>query len=75
MEEFRVHRETGAVPVQFCRRQKKWLPIEEHLKCEFCVAPVFDEHDDPVSFLCVYDEEKKKFQEEERREQETGAGD
>jgi hypothetical protein len=75
MEEHRISKETGSVAVAFCKRQQKWLPIEEHLKCEYCVAPVFDQDDEPVSFFCAYDEEKKKMGPEEKRDEEVGEGD
>jgi len=59
--EYRVTRE-GAVPVLYCRRQERWLPVERHMDCEFCAAVVFDEDDDPVSFLCTHDAERREFQ-------------
>ena len=52
----------GSVPVMFCERQQKWLPVEEHSQCEYFTAEVYDEAGDPVSFICTYSEECKKFQ-------------
>jgi hypothetical protein len=52
----------GSVPVLYCRRQQKWLPMEEHEQCEYCAAPVYDADGRPVSFLCTYDGEKREFQ-------------
>jgi len=62
MTEYRRSRDENAIPVVFCRRQEKWLPIEEHTKCEYCAGPVFDQDGDPVSFLCTHDGEKREFQ-------------
>jgi len=59
---YTVSRVTGAVPVLFCRRQRRWLPMEEHLSCEFAVAPVWDENGDPQSLICMYGEERREFQ-------------
>ena len=58
------YRETtdGAVPVVYCERQKKWLPIEEHAKCEYFIADVYDDFGEPVSFICTYHEQCKRFQ-------------
>ena len=56
-------RDQEMVPVLFCERQKKWLPVEKHTECEFCAAPVYDEGGDPVSFLCTYFGEKRVVQE------------
>jgi hypothetical protein len=36
--------------------------MEEHLACEFAVAPVWDENGDPVSLICMYGEERRGFQ-------------
>jgi len=55
----------GSVPVVFCERQKRWLPMQGHLDCEYCAAPVFDYEDEPVSFLCTYHGDKREFQIEE----------
>jgi len=52
----------GAIPIAFCDRQKKWLPMEEHMTCEHCVAEVFDECGEPVSFICTHSQERKEFQ-------------
>ena len=60
---YTVSKVTGAVPVVFCRRVRKWLPMEEHLACEYAAGPVWDENGDPVSLLCLYGCEKRKFQE------------
>jgi hypothetical protein len=62
MAEYRVSKDTNAVPVLYCRRQKRWLPVEEHLECEHCAGPVFDADGDPVSFLCTYEGERREFQ-------------
>ncbi|MHC4338641.1 MAG: hypothetical protein ACYSX0_00310 [Planctomycetota bacterium] len=51
-----------ATPVVFCYRQKRWLAVVSHLECDFCAAPVFDEADDPVSFLCTHEGEKREVQ-------------
>jgi hypothetical protein len=78
MAEYRRSRDENAVPVVFCRRQEKWLPIEEHAKCEFCAAPVFDPNGDPVSFICLHDGEKREFQHPAPPpppDEETGTGD
>jgi len=77
MEEYRASKDTKAVPVVYCRRQEKWLPMEEHAKCEFCAGPVFDHDGDPVSFLCTYDGEKREFQPPPPPppDEETGQGD
>lgn len=60
---YTVSKVTGGVPVLYCRRQGRWLPMEEHLTCEFAVAPVWDENGDPVSLICLHGEERRKFQE------------
>lgn len=62
MKKYRIPHDVNAVPVIFCSRQKKWLPVEEHLECQYCAAPVLDEQDEVVSFLCTYEGEKKCFQ-------------
>jgi hypothetical protein len=59
---YTVSKLTGAVPVLFCRRQNRFLPMEEHLACDFAVAPVWDENGDPVSLICMYGEERREFQ-------------
>jgi len=59
--EYRVS-EDGSVPVAYCERQKRWLPVEEHVTCEWCAAPVYDESGDAVSFLCTYEGAKKELQ-------------
>ena len=64
----------GSVPVAYCERQKKWLPIEEHLTCEYCAGPVYDEAGDPVSFLCTHDGERREFQEDYQDPSEEGRG-
>ena len=53
--------EHGAVPVLYCDRQRRWLPVEGHLDCDYCAAPVYDEEDRPVSYLCTYFGEKREF--------------
>ena len=58
---YRVSKD-GSVFVLFCRRQQRWMPMEEHVECEHCAGPVYDENGDPVSFLCSYDGEKREFQ-------------
>jgi len=62
------------VPVLFCERQKKWMPVEEHADCDFCAAPVYDESGDPVSFLCTYFGEKRVVQEDHEDRAEEGRG-
>ena len=52
----------GSVPVVFCERLKRWLPVTEHVKCEHFVAEVFDEFGEPVSFVCTYSEDCKNLQ-------------
>ena len=42
MTKYRQQRDARAVPVVYCRRQEKWLPIEEHAKCEYCAGPRSD---------------------------------
>jgi hypothetical protein len=73
---YTVSKVTGAVPVVFCRRQGRYLPMEEHLSCEYAVAPVWDENGDPVSLICMYGEERREFQEfADIPEDEGGAAD
>ena len=57
-----VSKMDGSVAVLFCERLQRFLPMEEHLACEFAVAPVFDENHDPVSIICMYREERCSFQ-------------
>jgi hypothetical protein len=64
----------GSVPVLYCERQKRWLPLEEHLSCEYCAAPVYDENGDPVSFLCTYQGERRVFQPDFKDPGEIGRG-
>ena len=73
---YTVSKVTGAVPVLFCRRLKRFLPMEEHLCCDFAVAPVYDENGDPVSLICMYGEEERAFGKfEDVPEGEGGVGD
>jgi hypothetical protein len=73
---YTVSKTTGAVPVLFCRRRNRFLPMEEHLACEFAVAPVWDENGEPVSLICMYGEELRRFQEyADVPEGEGGVGD
>ena len=73
---YSVSKVTGAVPVVFCRRQQRFLPMEEHLACEFAVAPVWDENGDPVSLICMFGEETRRFAVfQDVPEDEGGAGD
>ena len=58
---YRELRDAHAVPVLYCERQKRWLPIEDHLQCDWCAAPAYDEDDDPVSFICTYAGERRVF--------------
>ncbi len=74
MAEYKELKWDKAIPVVFCERQKKWLPMEEHAKCEFCVAPVCDENDDPVSFICTYHGAKRVFQQDWEEHSEEGRG-
>ena len=71
--EYRVS-EDGSVPVAFCEKQKRWLPIEEHVKCEWCAAPVFDDEGNPVSFLCTRDGERKVIDPDYADPSEEGRG-
>ena len=73
---YTVSKLNGAVPVVFCRRQNRFLPMEEHLACEFSVAPVWDENGDPVSLICMFGEERREFMKfEDVPEGEGGEGD
>ncbi len=73
---YSVSKTTGAVPVLYCRRQKRFLPMEEHLGCEYAVAPVWDENGEPVSLICKFGEERRVFQKsEDIPEGEGGVGD
>ena len=54
--------EDGSVPVLYCEKLERWLPMEEHVECEFCAGPVYDESGDPVSYLCIYEGETHRFQ-------------
>ncbi|MHC4547626.1 MAG: hypothetical protein ACYTEZ_02530 [Planctomycetota bacterium] len=60
---YRTLRDLDAVPVLYCERKDRWLPIEEHLNCDYCAGPVYDADDDPVSFICTYTGEVRVFQE------------
>jgi hypothetical protein len=71
--EYRVS-EDGSVPVAYCERQKRWLPVEEHIQCEWCAAPVYDESGDPVSFLCTHEGAKKVIQPDWEDHAEEGRG-
>jgi len=66
--------EDGSVPVLYCERQKRWLPMEEHLECDFCAAPVYDENGAPVSFICTNTGERREFQPEFKDRSEEGRG-
>jgi hypothetical protein len=73
---YRVSKLTGAVPVVYCPRRDRFLPMEEHLACEFGVGPVWDENGDPVSLLCTHGGERRVFQAfEDIPEGEGGGGD
>jgi len=67
-------KEDGSVPKVYCRRQEKWLAIEEHVECEYCAGPVYDEAGDPVSFLCTHDGERRDFQPNHEDSSEEGRG-
>jgi hypothetical protein len=58
---YTVSKLTGAVSVMFCPRQGRFLPMEEHMDCDYAVAPVWDENGDPVSFICMFREERREF--------------
>lgn len=64
----------SAVRVIFCERQRRWLPVENHMECDYCAAPVFDENDEPVSFLCTQCGERRVFQPEHTDPSEEGYG-
>jgi len=66
--------EDGSIPVLFCERQKKWLPMEEHVDCEFCAGPVYDEAGNPVSFLCTHEGARRDFQPDWEDQGEIGRG-
>lgn len=66
--------EQGAVPVLYCDRQKRWLPVEEHAECEYCAAQVYDENGDPVSFICTHSGERREFQPDYEDRAEDGRG-
>ena len=74
MPDYKELKWNKAIPVVFCERQSKWLPMEEHAKCEYCVAPVYDEDDDPVSFICTYLGTKRVFQDDWVEHSEVGRG-
>ena len=63
-----------ATAVVFCYRQKRWLAIGNHLECEFCAAPVFDEADDPISFICTHEGEKRVVDADHEDVSEEGYG-
>ncbi len=71
--QYRV-REDGSVAILFCERQQRWLPFSSHLDCEHCAAPVYDENDEPVSFLCTYQGEKRAVQPDWEDPSEEGYG-
>ena len=74
MDDFKALRESGAVPIVFCDQKKVWLPIEGHIDCENCAGPVFDENDDPVSFICTRRGETRAIQPEHEHQGEEGRG-
>ena len=74
MDEHKAQRDTGAVPIVFCDQKKKWLPIEGHVDCENCAAPVYDENDDPISFICTRRGETREIQPEVDHPYEEGRG-
>lgn len=71
--EYRVQ-QNGSVLVLFCERQKRWLPVDEHVDCEHCAGPVYDSEDEPVSFMCTYAGEVRTIQPDHEDTSEEGYG-